>query len=79
MTGKLDEIADMLDPKDAAEIREFRDYLAMRTANAKLRETNAELLAMCQGFLHHVRVSRNGRECFCDLCVKAREAVGAKP
>ena len=38
---------------------------------------NAELLAMLEGFLHHVRVMQ-GRTCQCDLCIKARAFLASR-
>jgi hypothetical protein len=52
----------------------------LEVENARLRETNADLLATVQGFLHHVNVIMpGGRSCNCDLCLKARDLVSRKP
>lgn len=47
----------------------------LEAENTRLRERNAELLATCEGFLHHIRVLQFGKECGCDLCVKVREII----
>ena len=40
----LDEMADTLNPKDAAEIREFRDYLILRQRARKTRKALNDII-----------------------------------